>query len=174
MTASSSPQTDRPRLRPGPTLPGTRRTPHPPPYRDPDDPRRPPTNHATLRARILLQLVEGPQSKAQLHRALLVAESVIYRQLTILRTHGVVKVVGRRLLVRQWALAPWQPPAETIAAPPTLQTVIAPKPVEKPATCSWWAQPFTTRDEFYAAHEARGRERQWARENTRRANGSDR
>jgi len=111
-------------------------------YRDPAD-QLVVLDHVAVQNAILLALQPAPLQKWQLREALHIPETVIYRELQALRTRGVVKVVGKRLTDRQWALVEWQPPRI-----PDAQTVIAHSHAAKPPapTTSWWIG--LTREEF--------------------------
>lgn len=128
----------------GPVLPGTLRTVT---YRDPDD-RRVVADREGLRQRILEALAPGPRAKDELRAQLHVAEQVIYRELQVLRRHGQVKVVGRRLNGRRWALPTWQPPASTTwsPAPEDTKPHLTPKPA--PSRESWWTRRDLSREQF--------------------------
>jgi len=116
-----------------PKLPGTSARPGDT-YRDPAD-QLVVVDHVAIQNAILLALQPAPRQKWQLREALHIPETVIYRELQALRLRGVVKVVGKRLTDRQWALASYQPPRI-----PDAQTVIAQPHAAKPPapTTSWW------------------------------------
>ncbi len=107
-------------------------------------------DHDELQLQILAALADGPKAKWELRTALHVEERILYGQLRMLRARGAVKVVGRRLVARQWALVTWQPPAHPKGqAPrhPNAETAIRmPKPT--PAKDSWWTRPDLSRAAF--------------------------
>ena len=92
---------------------------------------------------ILCLLAVRPYTKWELHEQLHVADALVYRALQQLRDAGQVKVIGRRLAQRRWALRTYQPPptwprgqAPTQADAQTV--IVAPR---RPPTDSWWTHP---------------------------------
>jgi hypothetical protein len=107
-------------------------------------PRRPP---AALDAAILEQLAGGPLMKWQLREALHEPESYLLKRLTSLKAAGRIKVVGKMLDKRAWALATWSAPM-----PPGQRMSLGRPPAPKPST-SWWIG--ASREEFAASVKER-------------------
>lgn len=133
----------------GPTLPGTdRRATITLRAREPGDPTVT-IDRAQLAQDILRSLAAGPLMKWQIREALHVNEGVILRVLMDLRQQGQVKVVGRNLDKRAWALRQWQPPlrpqGQTPAVPDASTAIREKKP--PPVADSWWTRPLT-REQF--------------------------
>lgn len=95
-------------------------------------------DRAVVQSQILAALFAGPLMKWQLRAALHVPEEIIYRELLTLRDRGQVKVVGRALDKRAWALVNWR------QAPivPDTQTITIAKPISQaaPPKESWWTR----------------------------------
>lgn len=109
---------------------------------------RPSREPAALDAAILEQLADGPLMKWQLREALHEPESYLLKRLTSLKAAGQVKVVGKLLDKRAWALTTW-----TSAPVPTDQRVSLGRPPAPPPSTSWWIG--TSREEFAASVKAR-------------------
>jgi hypothetical protein len=134
---SSTP--DSPKSLRSPLLPGNRRTVSS--YRGPDD--RPRTVDLAQLDRDLLQaLADGPRGKWELQPILEMSEAVIGRQLRGLRARGLVKVIGRQLARRKWALVSYQAPAyvqgQAPVHPDALTAITSAKPISRG---SWWTDP---------------------------------
>lgn len=106
---------------------------------------------------ILAALADGPLMKWELRERLHVNEVAILRQLQRLRDDGLVKVIGKVLDKRAWALSSWTQPAA--AAVSAYKTHPGRPPTAKPPLDSWWARPHLTWEDFTRAREARDRER---------------
>jgi len=132
---SSTP--DSPKSLRAPLLPGNRRTVTS--YRGPDD--RPRTVDLAQLDRDLLQaLADGPRGKWELQPILEMSEDVIGRQLRQLRARGLVKIIGRQLARRKWALVSYQAPAyvqgQVPQHPDALTAITSAKPTASRG--SWW------------------------------------
>jgi hypothetical protein len=97
----------------------------------------------SLRDPILCLLAVRPYTKWELHEQLHVADALVYRALQQLRDAGQVKVIGRRLAQRRWALRTYQPPAawprgQAPTHADAMTVIVAPRP--RP-TSSWWTSP---------------------------------
>jgi hypothetical protein len=114
---------------------------------------------AQLRRDLLAALQYGPRMKWELREQLHVPETIIVRQLRRLRIEGHVKVVGKVLDKRGWALKDWQRPTPTERYGPLSlsRTGEAPKKSKAP-TESWWAKPGITREDFNQALQRRDQE----------------
>lgn len=89
-----------------------------PPVNDDDQIGQPNRSPAALEVAILELLEPGPQFKWAIREALHEPEPYLVKHLKILRRAGMVKVVGKILDKRQWALESWQGgPPETKTAP---------------------------------------------------------
>lgn len=120
---------------------------------------------AQLRRDLLAALQDGPLMKWELREQLHISETIIVRQLRRLRLEGHVKVVGKILDKRAWALTSWIRP---VPVPQTTYADAAATVAKKPKgpTESWWATPGMTREEFSEAR--RRRDRELGRENAPR------
>lgn len=129
----------------GPKLPGeTRRTVK---YRDPED-RIIDVDRADVRRRILVALAAGPLMKWEVRERLHLNETLIKAELKRMKADGLVKVVGKVLDKRAWALRTWQPPLAPSAPPyPNDDTAIRDKK-PAPAADSWWTRPTLSRAQF--------------------------
>ncbi len=130
---------DSPKSLRAPLLPGNRRSTTS--YRGVDD--RPRTVDLDQLDRDLLQALEHkPLGKWELREALHVAEAVIGRQLRGLRARGLVKIIGRQLARRKWALVSYQAPAyvqgQAPVHPDALTAITSAKPTSRG---SWWTDP---------------------------------
>lgn len=126
-----------------------------------NDPRRSP---AQLEVAILDALAAGPLMKWELRERLHEPEPAIYKHLLALKAARQIKVVGRCLDKRAWALTTWQ------AADPKRQFNPAPTPkprpkAEKPkAPDSWWtnfAAPDSSWTDFTEAAKQRDQQAGW-------------
>jgi hypothetical protein len=121
---------------------------------------------AALRRDLLAALADGPLMKWELREKLHISETIIVRQLRRLRLEGHVKVVGKILDKRAWALTTWIRP---VPVPQTTYADAAAAAVTKKPKGpkeSWWATPGMTREDFIEAR--RRRDRELGRENAPR------
>lgn len=102
-------------------------------------------DRVVVQAQILAALAGGPRMKWQLREQLHVPETIIYRELQTLRGRGQVKVVGKRLTDRAWALVDWQAPIVRDTPPVSVSQGRLPNPAP---TTSWWTDPDLTREGF--------------------------
>lgn len=120
-----------------------------------DEARPDPIDPTQLRRDLLNALADGPVMKWQLHERLQVNEAAVYQQLQVLKAQRLVKVVGKKLDKRGWALVSWQPPVISEARARALADVDREQATKGPSG-SWWARPMS-REEFRSAREARDR-----------------
>lgn len=109
---------------------------------------------ATLKAEILVLLEPGPRMKWQLRQTLHEPDVAILKALKELQAERQVKVVGKVLDKRAWALYAWKAPANV--PNPNARTAVTPKPA--PPAESWWtkhAAPDADRQGFRDAASAR-------------------
>lgn len=104
---------------------------------------------AALDAAILEQLATGPLMKWQLRQALHEPETYLLKRLQALKAAGQVKVVGKLLDKRAWALTTWTAPV------PTEQRISLGRPKAAPPSTSWWLD--LPREQF--AEVVKGRSR---------------
>jgi hypothetical protein len=135
---SSTP--DSPKSLRSPLLPGNRRSPTVT-YRGVDD-QRVSIDLDQLDRDLLQALAAKPLGKWELREALHVAEAVIGRQLRGLRARGLVKIIGRQLARRKWALVSYQAPAYVQGQVPTHPDALTAITRAKPESRgSWWTDP---------------------------------
>lgn len=113
-------------------------------------------NMDTLDREILAALADGPLMKWEIRERVHVDEQIIFRQLKKLKAAGKVKVTGKVLDKRAWALIGWQRP---VAAPASgFATHPGRRPTAKGPSTSWWATPGLTRADFNQQLQRRDQE----------------
>jgi hypothetical protein len=112
-------------------------------------------DRAQLACDLLTALEAGPLMKWELRERLHINEGIIFRALKKLKADGHVKIVGKVLDKRAWALVSWQRPVvEPVSAFKASLGYLKPKG----PTDSWWATPNLSWEEFTARRQARDRE----------------
>lgn len=126
---------------------------------------KPNRSAAALEVAILDLLADQPRAKWEIREALHEPESYVLKHLQALKRAGQIKVIGKILDQRKWALVSWQEPAPTpvprkapthvkLTKHSTLRAPHERPPSEPmPKQASWWCHPMS-RAEWIQAVEA--------------------